>query len=714
MVAAAVLTADQRLQFQIHSWMKELGDAVQLENFSDLKAFATKIETEVIDESAQKSKDDDAPLDAEDIGSGKSSTPAQSRYYGLLIVDVDMLLAASERPLTWSTTIKTLLVDRGRSDPLVPTKILLMSFESGSIKPESFRHEAIDDLILKPLDRSLFLQKVEILAAEKPGIKPSFLFRQNTAMDIEVGKDVMVDEISEFAVAIRNPAPLAEGVFAAIHCEVFGDRGLGRILARSYKSERHPTIEGEFLVRFGYFGVSTAQLDRVKKYIRAQQMPNREKKPRGAALNVDDPPVPFNRVAIIDMDRMASKEIASTINDHYLGVAVTMFPSYARFLFALNKLAPVKQQAPVQPVVQTPAVAELMGPPNPFAKPPVPEKIEDVPPWPGKGSLTFLLGGSDNSLVRFVSGTGKKDDLVFGRTADEWVERPADWLSEIDKDDRDDFQQLIDYVRGGGKGYALIRIRDEDEHLYYLEANGAIEKSGDADGNAILKIELRRHTEDDWKALRKKVSVGDEALDPSEFRYDAIFIDGSLIRGEVPSWMDGLSEMLITTGVFNRGDAMPKIVILAEEKSRLKPEAFRFKAIGDFIFKPLERKFFSYKVKTLIPELVPRGEPDMPPFVPCEIPAKLAKNAKMEEVSEYGLTISHPSPFRGSVYMRFFSPLFGDNSDGVIGRCTHCDKKQGEGEGFACHFTFFGTPDEVLKRIRTWIREDYVQRKEGS
>lgn len=711
MVTAAVLTADQRLTFQIHSWMKELGDTVQLEVFSDLKAFTTKIETEVIDDSKLKSNDDDAPLDAEDIGSGKSGKPEQSRYYGLLIVDVDMLLSNNERPLTWSTVIKDLLKDRGRSDPMMPTKILLMSFESGSIKPESFRHEAIDDLILKPLDRSLFLQKVELLAAEKPGVKPSFLFRQATSMAIEVGKDVMIDEISEFAVAIRNPAPLAEGVFAVIHCEVFGDRGQGRILARSYRSEKHPTIEGEFLVRFGYFGVAQAQLDRVKKYIRAQQMPSRSKGARKATIDIEDPPVPFNRVAIIDMDQQESKELRSTINDHYLGVAVTQFPSYARFLFALNKLAPKKAE-PVQPVLQTPAVAEMMGPPNPYTI--EPEPVEDVPPWVGTSGLTYIAGGTDAQLIRFVSGTGKKNDLIFNKLAEEWMERPSDWLSGMEKEDREDFQQMIDYVRNGGKGYALIRVRDDEDRLYYLEASGVIEKTGDADGNATFKILLKRHTEDDWKALRKKASAGEDVADPAEFRFDAIFIDGSLVRGEVPSWIEGLNEALINVGAFNRGETMPKIMILSDEKSRLRPENFRFKGIGDFVFKPVERKFVSYKIKTLIPELVPRGEPDMPPFVPCEIPAKLAKDAKMEEVSEYGLTIAHPSPFRGNVYMRFFSPLFGDNSDGVIGRCSHCDKKQGEGEGYACHFTFFGTTDEVLKRIRTWIREDYVHRKEGS
>jgi hypothetical protein len=71
MVAVAVLSADQRLSFQIHTWLKDLGDILRWEVHSDIAEFAQKIETENASELvAQSRSGDDTILDAEDIGSG--------------------------------------------------------------------------------------------------------------------------------------------------------------------------------------------------------------------------------------------------------------------------------------------------------------------------------------------------------------------------------------------------------------------------------------------------------------------------------------------------------------------------------------------------------------------------------------------------------------------------------------------------------------------
>jgi hypothetical protein len=63
--------------------------------------------------------------------------------------------------------------------------------------------------------------------------------------------------------------------------------------------------------------------------------------------------------------------------------------------------------------------------------------------------------------------------------------------------------------------------------------------------------------------------------------------------------------------------------------------------------------------------------------------------------------------------MRFFSPLFGNQADGVLARCAASLPAGGEDPMYKCHFVFFGCSDELHKRIRTWIREDYVQKKES-
>ena len=713
MVVAALLTADQRLAFQIQTWMKDVADTIQLEVHSDVGLFTQKIETEIPSAGAPKQENAaETAVDIEDLGSGKSIKAGSTQFYRVLIVDVDLLLHSNQRPLTWATNMKELLQAKGRSDAAFPTRILFMSFEGGAIHPDGLRHEAVDDLVLKPLDRSLLLQKLELLVAEAPGVKPSFLFRQMTEMVIEAGKDVMIDEVSEFALAIRNPTPLADGVFAIIHSEIFGEGALGRIIARVYKSEKHPSIEGEYLVRLGYFGIKAAQMANVKKYQRAHQMPGRAKSnAKTVPVKIVDPPVPFNQIAIIDMDDLAVSEITSTIKDHYVGVAVTCFPSYSRFLVALNKLIP-ETAKPALSVVPAKDSSDVGVLPESQSEAP-PEVASEHPAWSGAAPLVFALNGVTGELIRFISG-GVSGEPVLGKTQEEWVTRPGDWLATMEKQDAKDFGQLLDYVRGGGQGRSYVRVKDDQQKTHYLEAKGSLEKSGEADGLLTIKIELHKMDEPTWTAAVAKLTADAEIKDPSAMRFDAIFVDGNLIRGEIPVWIDGLKELFAKANVLLPGDPFPKIVILANEKSPLKPEAYRFKSIGDFVYKPLDRNFMSHKAKTLVPELVPRGEPNFAPFVHCEVPAKLAKNVTMEEISEYGLTMSHPSAFRPNVYMRFFSELFGEKNEGVIGRCSHCTEKQGEGEGYSCHFTFFGTSNDILTRIRTWIREDYVHRKEAT
>ena len=61
--------------------------------------------------------------------------------------------------------------------------------------------------------------------------------------------------------------------------------------------------------------------------------------------------------------------------------------------------------------------------------------------------------------------------------------------------------------------------------------------------------------------------------------------------------------------------------------------------------------------------------------------------------------------------MRFISKIFYlDNGDPLIGRCYFSEKEE-ESETYVSFFEFFGVTDEVFKRIRVWIRENYVQNK---
>ncbi|HVK59894.1 MAG TPA: hypothetical protein VM432_00015 [Bdellovibrionales bacterium] len=713
MVVAALLTADQRLSYQVNTWLKDVADSVALENYSDLDIFTQKIE-HGDDEGANSGPKAEEVLDAEDIGSGKSSGSAkEEKFYRLLIVDLDLILAKNQTPLSWAKSIKDLLKSKGFSDTAFPTRLMFMAFEGGAIRPEALRHESVDDLILKPLDKSVFLQKVEILTADKPNISPTFLFRQKTEEMIEAGKDAMIDEVSDFAIAIRNPAPLAPGVFATIHCEIFGKAADARVIGRVYQSVKHPTNEGEWLVRFLYFGIRTPQLTNVKKFMRDNQAPGRFRAPVDAVLGAE-PEVPFNRIAIIDMNPTAFEDVKSTVTQHYMGVEVVHFPSYTRFLAAIQKHVPDEKPKltalPDAAVSADPAAAPAVTPAT-AAEPAAPETPKPVVhPWPqNRPSLSVLINGETLEFMKFETPL-KPGDIVFSRTVAEWAERANDWFSGLDKDDQNVYQEMVDYAKAGSKGVGVLQLKDAEDNGYFLETSSSLAKSGD-DGLSIVKIDIKEITETDWrKRTGQEVDEGDL---PSAMKFDALFIDASFVKSDLEPWLEGLQQLMQKAQILNEGDKFPEIVITAEERSRFKPDGFRTKKIAGFFYKPLDRKIIGLAAKAILPELILREDYELAPFIPCEVPAKLAKDVFMSQVSEYGITIMHKSAFREGAYMRFFSPLLSATGEGVLGRCSFCEKSSDEKAGYACNFIFFGTADEVLKRIRTWIREDYVHSKEA-
>jgi len=72
-----------------------------------------------------------------------------------------------------------------------------------------------------------------------------------------------------------------------------------------------------------------------------------------------------------------------------------------------------------------------------------PEKIEA--PFPTGKKLSVILRGKSHDLVRFEPAL-KKLDNVLGKLATEWIEKPGDWIGQIEKDDKEAFEEFLSFV----------------------------------------------------------------------------------------------------------------------------------------------------------------------------------------------------------------------------------------------------------------------------
>lgn len=695
MVSVAILSADERLSSQIQQWMREIEDQIAWTVHTSASAYVQRIETESASAVVAASKAGaGAVLDAEDIGARKSHELVDA-FIRLVIVDLELLTSNGIEPIAWTRSLKKLMIERERTNAVSPTQFLFLAFEGGGFKIEQLLDPVIDDVMVKPLDRSVFLQKIEIMTTDDlTKLKPSYLFRQKTSMPIEIGKDILIEEISEFAIAIRNPVALAPGVFAAIYSPVFGEGAMARVLCRTYKSEPHRAHAGQQRVSFSFFGLRGQQLANIKKFMRENQ-PQKVRIPRPPVPNVD-PVVPFNRIAIIDMNVEVFNEIETALKELYVGVQIDHYLSYASFLaklkaFETAPLAPAPAGSEALIGEATEALAAIAAGPKPNL-------------WTGPKSFALIVGARHSELLKFVTTLGPTD-LVLGHEVASWGARGSGFLAAFEPAEAEEIRETIAYAVASGNGRVRLKLRDAANRSVQVEVVSSLAQAGDAETDAQVRLEFKEITG----------AVTDEAVrTASDFAYDAIYLDVNLIRGDLQHWYDELQQSFLRADVLQAGQSMPKITLIADERSRAIPENYRLKVVSDFLYKPLDRKIVSYKAKELI-ELVPRTEPEHPPTLKLEISAKLAKDVVMEDVSEYGISIVHPTPFRRGATVRIFSSLFGGGADGIVARCSYCEERKVEKTvSFVCHFMYFGTPDEILKRIRTWIRETYVHEKEGT
>ncbi len=783
MVNAILISADSRMTQQVKDWFRELAHDVRLEAFPSLfdfaKAFTDDSEAELNLKNQQKLDQEvkessvagETPSPAAINSTSLTADPKLSFHneiqkksrIRLLIVDAELL---DQKASLWAFEIRRILANKGFEDPDLPIRILLLAFEDPHVPVGQLRHLSINDLVLKPLERSLFLQKIEFLIADTPDVKPSFLFRQSVRQSIEMGKDAWLEEISEFVISIANPTPLKNGMFISVRSELFGEGAASQVYARVIGNLRHPVREGAFLVRMTYFGISNEQLARVRHYVRDHFPDSKHRTPylEAAKRSPSGPETDREggiekRVAIIEMNREILGTIESSLRSHFSGLDVRGFSSYARFMgelirnsdgggqstpvqsVSLESIVPASQEeADLLSIAAEAGISSVL-----MSEPPRRPEVQSnqdssgsnapasgagsaarSPAFPQGKSLSVILDAASYKLIRFDAPL-LPGALILGRKLMDWNQQLELWSSSVHKEDREEYLEFLNYINHGAQGHAMLRWLDANGEIVYVDIKGTLEKTSSSepfpntspenekDKIGRLRVDVREIEAAQWSTENEK-HRGEE--DHLAFQFDIIFVDGSFIRGDLASWISGLKALFTRTGVNLASGELPPIVILGEDRSALAPKNFRQSGVFGFLGKPLDRRMVIEMVAQFVPGVTLRTDSDALSVHPCKIEVCTSTDALMSGISEFGLSILQNQPassIRTDTYMRFFSPIFGNLAKGVLGRCAYSQSvTENEKIVSESHFHFFGVSDELFKRIRTWIVENYVHSKQGS
>lgn len=687
-----LLTNDSKLAVQLEIWLRQVApEKMRTETYLSFESYVDMLER---------------------IG------VAPAPPIGLFIVDADLMGA---RPLSWLEHLHE--VTREKAPFLVGErpKLLVMAYEGGTLRLEIFQNEWVDDLIVKPLDKTLFQQKVEILINDAKHIIPRFLFRARTREIIEVGQQIQIDEISEFAVGIRCSVPLRTGSFATIHADLFGEKSDRRLIGRVYECVKHPVYEDQYLARLSLFGLKAGQLSSIRRYIRANQISMKSKvwrppafdtrkrtggrNPRTATLASRFSDSSFSiekefpslapRIAILDMNQGAREEAKAILKSNFKDVSVKYFSSFERFAEAIKNLT----EPQVKTSVREPESASLDD---------IISLLDEV--LPNGKKLTLFLRGKTHELLRFEP-VLRQNEEVFGRPASYWFEDPERFKYAIFHGDRNAFHEFLACVESGSAASTLFRIPLSKHRFAHFEAHGSLEKTGEADGIPTIQVDLTEVDEAEWREKTRRYNEIEGLQTKSDFRFDAFLIDGAFLGANPEKWLERFVGLLRSSLILKASDLLPKIIVMADPRERLRADDFCLEGVSDFMWKPLDRRLLLLKLRAAVSDLLLANELDPQPWIPVELPAILGHSVLMEELSEYGLVIRHSAPFEPGAFQQFFTEIFGDDV-WILGRC-HDSVKLDDSREYRSQFIFFGHSDELLKRIRRWIREDYVSRKDA-
>ncbi|MCM2282345.1 MAG: hypothetical protein NDI61_10935 [Bdellovibrionaceae bacterium] len=695
-----VLSGDTKSVRDMQQWFKELSEETLIESLKDPDVFRRKYCS-----NRDPHEDSVAALAAND------ASPAEDAENGVPGVDLDDLGENSERhfpisllfvdlelipraPLEWVVETRDMLAKFGFSKDDEPTRIVLLGYEEADFDIDKFRHKAVDDLLLKPLEKALFLQKAELHITTGDSVQASFLFKQRTELVIEMGKDSWIEHVSEFGFAIRNPAPLAVGVYARVYSRLFGDGADAGLIGRVYRAEHHPTERGMYVCYLTYHGITASQLSQVRKFIRQD---------KSAHAKVPLAPPEFEgvkkSVVVIDMNADARDLISDSLRTNFANVDVKGFPSYSSFLKfcarripggSLDTSAGAASDEKKAASGEDAAEGEARGPARLTLA--------------GGSEISFLIDAATMNLMS-LDPMPKVTAKVLGVTVEDLLERGSAWISLFGDADKEEIKEFISYIRVGQTGNVIVSAdAGANVGVVRLRIRGRIERSGDVDGVMILRLTFREMSEEEYK-----VSHG-PAADAEVGVIDAIYVDGSLLGEDPGRALEGMAEVLRRAQLMETRDALT-VTILNDERSRIRPAEFRLKSVQDFLYKPLDRKMVLAKAALLTKGLAAKTESVDLAYRKAGQPVRITKEVLMEELSEFGLQIRHETPLREQTFLRFFSSIFLDRGDGLLGRCLHSSKDPDTGQ-YHCFFSFFGVSDAQLKHIRNWIRGDYASKKE--
>lgn len=158
--------------------------------------------------------------------------------------------------------LKSLKEDLKKTTQNAETPVVLVCSKTDLGKTRNTVRVGFVDLILKPLDQSLFLQKMNMYNKKIPLSDGTLLFSLETSQDLDVGFYFKTKSISEYGVKVSSSKSMEIGSIVTVYAG-FMEENIAAIVKEVSKIS-----DDQYTIFIMYIGVTPSQTQAIRRFIR--------------------------------------------------------------------------------------------------------------------------------------------------------------------------------------------------------------------------------------------------------------------------------------------------------------------------------------------------------------------------------------------------------------------------------------------------------------
>ncbi|RME17622.1 MAG: hypothetical protein D6797_02155 [Bdellovibrio sp.] len=572
-------------------------------------------------------------------------------------------------------------------DEGTPTQFIITKYENDGVKKGALIHPYVADLILLPLDRLIFLQKLEIILELPKMISPSFLYVQDINDEwVEISRKSKIIFLTDLGLAISSPVPLKEGIIGHFYFKLPGRDETLDLYARSLVSKEDPENPKSFTTYFSFFGAHKHPLSEVRKYITG----DRFYKP---LINQNAEDFTFNpdsiflseeekrprTIVIID----TTLEEANNLSEEVLKEVgpVNVIAEDSLYLFKQKYLSPEYKEKLEK------------GPPPPVTKE---DLFGDVISWSIDAKSFFF-----HKLLTVPESAEEMEKAhVLGHPAEAFFAEPESWKKIFsEKGANEMLHETLHNILAVPRLTKCFELKDAEGNLKITLVEFQL-----LEDKQHIQITLREPTEEDIREAYEQIEVK---------TIDLLIIDYSFLPEDpavLDKWYDNLCEEIINQGL---SSAPMPLIVIAQETQDFDILSLSKNYIFSFIFKPVYTRRLLFDISTALNLQYTLYNFDNIGWKETSLETYIAKKAKLEKISEFGAQIFTDKPIKIGSPIYIHGSIF-ENAPGqnLCARPINNREAEGDQKGYHCFLLYFGIDEMFLKFTRNWIRERYAASKD--